>query len=207
MSDEGDDTSNYDQLISSKEWERMSENFGNAKGKDITIQRGFDRGYAEGAVVGKEIGRLRGILNTLQEFYSPLIDVDDEDIKDISRLPDESTLDRIKHLENKLACLTFDKLFANDHFQLTLTSEESLSDPQEVADANAVTHETCSCQDVSQCECGSSCEERKHEGPEYSERSTYSSSRNSDIENSAFQTLKEYREEIDQILSELGFTV
>ncbi|CAG8435020.1 7257_t:CDS:2 [Diversispora eburnea] len=61
MSDE-EGNLNYDNIISSKEWNRMNENFGNLgykegiiEGKDTTIQKGFDKGYIDGARIGKEI--------------------------------------------------------------------------------------------------------------------------------------------------------
>ncbi|CAG8742717.1 16078_t:CDS:2, partial [Funneliformis caledonium] len=64
-----EEISEYDRIMSLKEWERMNENFGNVgykegilEGKDVTIQDGFNDGYVEGVNLGMEFGRLRGLL-------------------------------------------------------------------------------------------------------------------------------------------------
>ncbi|RHZ45484.1 hypothetical protein Glove_673g29 [Diversispora epigaea] len=156
MSDE-EENSNYDNIISSKEWNRMNENFGNLgykegiiEGKDITIQKGFDKGYIDGARIGKEIGRLRGILNTLLEFHTLMNksdkgdndnkdnedneddeddDKDNKDDKDsISLISDKSMLEKIKSLENELANLSVEKIFTKEYFQQVINSSNNIDD-------------------------------------------------------------------------------
>ncbi|CAG8444662.1 11730_t:CDS:2 [Acaulospora morrowiae] len=207
ISDDEDNNSNYEKVISSKEWERMNENFGNMgyrdgiiEGKDVTIQKGFDRGYSEGVVIGKEIGRMRGILNTILEFYSPLVnhsDVNDEDIKDIPLLPDKSLLDRVIYLENELACLTVDKVFTKEHFQSTITSK---GDPCEVENTTITgTESMCSCKEnIGSDDC---CRRQKGDNLKCQSSQHPKRAKNSE------QILKGYHDEVNKILNELGFAI
>ncbi|CAG8504220.1 1567_t:CDS:2 [Acaulospora morrowiae] len=211
ISDDEDDNSNYEKVISSKEWERMNENFGNMgyregiiEGKDVTIQKGFDRGYSEGVVIGKEVGRMRGILNTILEFYSPLVnhsDFGDEDIKDIPLLPDKSLLDRVISLENELACLTVDKVFTKEHFQSTITSK---GDPCEVENTAIIgTESMCSCKEnIDSDDC---CRRQKGDNLKCHEE-RMSSQHPKSVKNSE-QILKGYHDEVNKILNELRFAI
>ncbi|CAH1759532.1 2483_t:CDS:2 [Entrophospora sp. SA101] len=103
----------FEKKVSSKEWERLNENFGNVgykegivEGKDMTIQEGFDKGYSEGFNVGKELGRLRGLLNTLIVIQNK---------KKITE--NNPLLEELKNLEKELANLTFDKIFTKEYFE------------------------------------------------------------------------------------------
>jgi flagellar biosynthesis/type III secretory pathway protein FliH len=69
--DDDDDTSdvNYDRSIAERNWKRLQETHGVlgykegiVEGKDESLQKGFSMGFSEGAVIGHELGRLRGIV-------------------------------------------------------------------------------------------------------------------------------------------------
>ncbi|KAF0492721.1 hypothetical protein F8M41_021567 [Gigaspora margarita] len=191
----------YDRLISSKNWERMNEDFGNIgykegilEGKDITIQEGFNKGYAEGARVGKEIGRLRGLLNTLLEYYTPLLNSTNVDDSNII-LPTQSTIDRLKSLENDLANLTIEKIFTKSYFKATL-----------------LTDSTCSCREKSDSTMESCCKNNNMDDLEVSnidnESESCLSSQQSVLQaNSPEQILAEYREKVKTLLAEFGFSI
>ncbi|RIB23375.1 hypothetical protein C2G38_864227 [Gigaspora rosea] len=186
----------YDRLISSKNWERMNEDFGNIgykegilEGKDITIQEGFNKGYAEGARVGKELGRLRGLLNTLLEYYTPLLNSTNVDDSNII-LPTQSTIDRLKSLENDLANLTVEKIFTKNYFKATL-----------------LTDSTCSCSEKSDESC---CKNNNMDDLEVSTvgNESESSSQQSVLQaNSPEHILAEYREKVKTLLAEFGFNI
>ncbi|CAG8557136.1 4982_t:CDS:2, partial [Gigaspora rosea] len=113
----------YDRLISSKNWERMNEDFGNIgykegilEGKDITIQEGFNKGYVEELVLEKK----------LVEYYKPLLNSTNVDDSNII-LPTQSTIDRLKSLENDLANLTVEKNFTKSYFKATLLTDSTCS--------------------------------------------------------------------------------
>ncbi|CAG8792962.1 7797_t:CDS:2, partial [Dentiscutata erythropus] len=199
VSDE--DIVDYDKLISSKDWERMNEDFGNIgykegilEGKDITIQEGFNKGYAEGASVGKEIGRLRGLLNTLLEYYTPLLNstnVNDSNIV----LPAHSIIDRLKSLENDLANLTVEKIFTKNYFKATLSTDSM-----------------CSCREKSDSTMENCCKNSNMDDFEMSNVGSESEScllfqQSVSQANSPEQVLAEYREKVKTLLAEIGFNV
>ncbi|KAJ3124416.1 hypothetical protein HK098_001145 [Nowakowskiella sp. JEL0407] len=74
MSDWEDDLDDlaYDRAIADRDWYRLQDTHGVigykegvAEGKEKLLQEGFDLGYSEGAKIGMEIGKLRGIANIL----------------------------------------------------------------------------------------------------------------------------------------------
>ncbi|CAG8472321.1 29642_t:CDS:2 [Racocetra persica] len=200
VSDE--ETSKYDRLISSKDWERMNEDFGNIgykegiiEGKDITIQEGFNKGYAEGANVGKEIGRLRGLLNTLLEYYTPLLNNTNVDESNII-LPTQSTLDKLKSLESDLANLPVEKFFTKNYFKATLSTDS-----------------TCSCCEKSDSKMKDCCKNNNNMNDiqisnvgNESESCSLSQQSLSQM-NSPEQILEEYREKVKALLTELEFNI
>ncbi|KAI8047474.1 hypothetical protein BDF21DRAFT_352237 [Thamnidium elegans] len=68
----------YERNLAEKEWERLQEDHGNTgykegivEGKEVNMQRGFDKGYTEGLVIGKLIGKLREVDKIeVQNIYS-----------------------------------------------------------------------------------------------------------------------------------------
>ncbi|KAI8983496.1 hypothetical protein BDB01DRAFT_843231 [Pilobolus umbonatus] len=75
LSDNEDETT-YDRNIAEKEWERLQEDHGNSgykegvvEGKEVNMQRGFDKGYIEGLHIGKAIGKLREVQHVFQVDY------------------------------------------------------------------------------------------------------------------------------------------
>ncbi|CAG8545391.1 22198_t:CDS:2 [Cetraspora pellucida] len=215
ISDE--EISKYDKLISSKDWERMNEDFGNVsslpcpciwrmtrkttigykegiiEGKDITIQEGFNKGYAEGASVGKEIGRLRGLLNTLLEYYTPLLSNTNVDESNII-LPTQSTIDRLKSLESDLANLTVEKFFTKNYFKETSSTDSICS----LCEKSESTIENCCKNNMNDFEMSNV----SHE----SEGCLLSQQPLSQV-NSPRQILAEYCEKVKALLAELGFNI
>ncbi|OAC97731.1 hypothetical protein MUCCIDRAFT_116215 [Mucor lusitanicus CBS 277.49] len=75
----------YERNLAEKEWERLQEDHGNTgykegivEGKEVNMQKGFDRGYAEGLVIGKAVGRLRGMMLQKEEAAHELDALFDE---------------------------------------------------------------------------------------------------------------------------------
>ncbi|KAI8875627.1 hypothetical protein K501DRAFT_263521 [Backusella circina FSU 941] len=75
-----DDEREYERDLAEREWERLQEDHGNTgykegivEGKEINMQRGFDRGYIEGLAIGKEIGNLKGVVSTYMTFYAQIL--------------------------------------------------------------------------------------------------------------------------------------
>ncbi|CAG8452886.1 16774_t:CDS:2 [Funneliformis mosseae] len=189
-----EEISEYDRIMSLKEWERMNENFGNVgykegilEGKDVTIQDGFNDGYVEGVNLGMEFGRLRGLLNTLLEFYTPMMNEEDNDELKIQNLPNRSTFERLKLLENDLYNLTAEKVFTKDYLQTILTSQN---------DKCSCLSETTNTVNDNCCSRNISCESKE----------IYNLGNNiKSNENFTEKLLIDYREKVDKLLEELGF--
>ncbi|EPB89746.1 hypothetical protein HMPREF1544_03409 [Mucor circinelloides 1006PhL] len=69
----------YERNLAEKEWERLQEDHGNTgykegivEGKEVNMQKGFDKGYAEGLVIGKAVGKLRGMMLKNEEAAKEL---------------------------------------------------------------------------------------------------------------------------------------
>lgn len=67
--DDGPSDLQYDRSISERNWKRLQETHGVlgykegvVEGKDESLQAGFNVGFSEGAIIGHELGRLRGII-------------------------------------------------------------------------------------------------------------------------------------------------
>ncbi|KAI9310085.1 hypothetical protein BX666DRAFT_2033505 [Dichotomocladium elegans] len=106
-----DDSISYDRDIAAREWERLNENHGNegykegiTEGKEVLMQKGFDRGYTEGLELGKAFGRLRGTVSTHLTFY-----------RDIVR--DEAIASKLENLYNELCKVDVQHVFTTDYFK------------------------------------------------------------------------------------------
>ncbi|KAI8896768.1 hypothetical protein BC833DRAFT_596281, partial [Globomyces pollinis-pini] len=69
MSDWESDDGDYDRKMAERNWNRLQDTHGTlgyteglVEGKDAHIQRGFDDGYESAAIIARELGRMRGIL-------------------------------------------------------------------------------------------------------------------------------------------------
>ncbi|CAB4410149.1 unnamed protein product [Rhizophagus irregularis] len=200
-----EDTSEYDRIMSLKEWDHMNRNFGNIgyregiiEGKDVTIQEGFNNGYVEGVNIGMEFGRLRGLLNTLLEFYNSLINENNND--DELKLPNQTSFNKLKSLEDELANLTADKVFTRDYFKFN--QQENLKKQ------NNACKNDCSClldtnteKEKDNC-CNKNIvnESNNEEIQKFNLEKTIEPN-----ENLAEKLLIEYKEKVYQLLDELGF--
>ncbi|CAI2166678.1 12708_t:CDS:2 [Funneliformis geosporum] len=192
-----EDISEYDRIMSLKEWERMNENFGNfgykegiLEGKDVTIQDGFNNGYVEGVNLGMEFGRLRGLLNTLLELYTPLMNEENNDKLKIQNLPNRSTFDRLKLLENDLYNLTAEKVFTKDYLRNIVSSQNDKCSC--MSDTTNTVKDNC-CRNITS--------ENKDEGKRINNLGDNIKSNQSLTE----KLLNDYREKVDELLEELGF--
>ncbi|KAL9538277.1 hypothetical protein MBANPS3_011061 [Mucor bainieri] len=73
----------YERNLAEKEWERLQEDHGNTgykegivEGKEVNMQKGFDRGYAEGIVIGKAVGKLRGMIRQMLKNEEAALELD-----------------------------------------------------------------------------------------------------------------------------------
>ncbi|CAG8471695.1 2510_t:CDS:2 [Ambispora gerdemannii] len=228
-SDEEENVANtavtYDKKIAEREWERMNEIYGNVgykdgieEGKENTLQRGFDVGYAEGARFGVEFGRLRGhYIGVLFTGYRSLM--------------------------NDLSKLTYDDVFTKDYFLLNYNGDtKTLKDRDDIItkDFNVQENSTtkCSCKhlddkqqkrqlhqndnfigccqgDQEKCENCACCdsEEQSIGGNLDDSVSNLGLGLSSDretlpsINSSAEKLLLEYRDKVSEILKKLGFNV
>ncbi|CAG8766436.1 16667_t:CDS:2, partial [Racocetra fulgida] len=155
---------------------------GIVEGKDITIQEGFNKGYAEGANVGKEIGRLR-------EYYTPLLNNTNVDESNII-LPTQSTLDKLKSLESELANLPVEKFFTKNYFKATLSTDS-----------------TCSCCEKSDSTMEDCCKNNNNMNDRNESESCLLSQQSLSQMNSPEQILEEYREKVKALLTELEFNI
>ncbi|GBC02791.1 hypothetical protein RclHR1_04820009 [Rhizophagus clarus] len=195
-----EDTSEYDRIMSLKEWDHMNRNLGNIgyregiiEGKDITIQEGFNDGYVEGVNIGMEFGRLRGLLNTLLEFYDSLIN---ENNNDELKLPNQSSLNKLKSLEDDLANLTADKVFTLEYFKI--------NQHENIKNQNNACEGDCSClldtEKDNCCNKGIISESNNEKIQKINLEKTIKPK-----ENLAEKLLVEYKEKVYQLLDEFGF--
>ncbi|GAA5796169.1 hypothetical protein EDC94DRAFT_585733 [Helicostylum pulchrum] len=85
----------YERNLAEREWERLQEDHGNTgykegivEGKEVKMQRGFDKGYTEGLMIGKLIGKLRGMISCQIVFYRQLVK-NEEAAKELDTLFEE----------------------------------------------------------------------------------------------------------------------
>ena len=134
-------------------------------------------------------------------FYYPLMNENNSDKGNNElKLPDQSTFDRLKSLENELANLTVDKVFTQGYFKATLTNQQGNFEKQ------------CST-------CNDSCS-KNTEKDNCCNKDITDESKNEDIQNSnnigenvksnenlVEKLLTEYREKVYELLHELGISI
>ncbi|KAI7904373.1 uncharacterized protein BX663DRAFT_504839 [Cokeromyces recurvatus] len=96
----------YEKTLAENEWNRLQEDHGNVgykegivEGKEVNMQRGFDRGYIEGLSIGKAVGRLRGIVSCQVIFYRQIMK-NEEAAKELDILFDEIDKTEVHHIFN-----------------------------------------------------------------------------------------------------------
>ncbi|CAG8635323.1 5720_t:CDS:10 [Funneliformis caledonium] len=152
------------------------------KAMDSMQSRGFINYFGM-----QRFGRLRGLLNTLLEFYTPMMNEEDNDELKIQNLPNRSTFERLKLLENDLYNLTAEKVFTKDYLQTILTSQN---------DKCSCLSETTNTVNDNCCSRNISCESKE----------IYNLGNNiKSNENFTERLLIDYREKVDKLLEELGF--
>ncbi|KAK4511832.1 ATP-dependent RNA helicase [Mucor velutinosus] len=94
----------YERNLAEKEWERLQEDHGNTgykegivEGKEVNMQKGFDRGYAEGLVIGKAVGRLRGMVSCQIIYYRQMLK-NEEAAQELDALFDEIDKIEVNHV-------------------------------------------------------------------------------------------------------------
>ncbi|KAI8051361.1 uncharacterized protein B0P05DRAFT_313175 [Gilbertella persicaria] len=94
----------YERNLAEKEWEKLQEDHGNTgykegivEGKEVNMQRGFDKGYVEGLAIGKAVGRLRGLVSCQIVFYRQLCKNEDA-TKELDALFDEIDKIEVNHI-------------------------------------------------------------------------------------------------------------
>ncbi|KAI9022989.1 hypothetical protein CLU79DRAFT_887161 [Phycomyces nitens] len=102
-----DEEVQYERTIAEKEWNRMHQNHGNEgykegiiEGKEVVMQKGFDRGYEDGLGVGRSMGYLRGELSTWILFYQQMVK-NPEAVKVLEVLLDEINKVDVHHIYTK----------------------------------------------------------------------------------------------------------
>ncbi|KAL0091086.1 hypothetical protein J3Q64DRAFT_1844092 [Phycomyces blakesleeanus] len=102
-----EDDVRYERTIAEKEWNRMHQNHGNEgykdgiiEGKEVVMQKGFDRGYEDGLGIGRSMGYLRGELSTWILFYQQMVN-NPEAVRVLELLLDEVNKVDVHHIYTK----------------------------------------------------------------------------------------------------------
>ncbi|KAG1122890.1 hypothetical protein G6F42_011059 [Rhizopus arrhizus] len=114
----------YERNLAEKEWERLQEDHGNTgykegivEGKEVNMQKGFDKGYAEGLVIGKAVGKLRGMVSCQIINYRQMLK-NEEAAKELDVLFDEIDKIEVNHV------------YSVDYFRDDATKKEDYVAPE-----------------------------------------------------------------------------
>ncbi len=129
-------------------------------------------------------------------------DNNEDKIKTIQNLPNRSTFDELKFLENDLSNLTAEKVFTKDYFQTTLTPQHHDSKRKE--NFGKCAGKNCSCLSGTANTVKDNCCSRSNSS-ENNDEEIRIKNLGENIKSNENLLLIEYREKVYKLLEEFGF--
>lgn len=115
----------YERNLAEKEWEKLQEDHGNSgykegvvEGKEVNMQRGFDKGYKEGLFIGKSLGQIRGKISSQLVFFKQI-------------LKNEQAAQELETLLEEIDKIEVNTIFSVDYFRKEGPKDTTYKSPED----------------------------------------------------------------------------